>query len=648
MLIIAILVGAGQAAVSGLSGFVTDDVELEATAALEEELINLMNDPVYLDGNDLSRLVEVPELPAGLVESLGEYTRVFGPPRNRDELAAVESVGRDGADFLNPFVRYSGGEQKGPAAGRSRRIREIPPRLTVAVSFKRLLESRRGFNNRGEEGEEGVEGDGFGGGPLAHRSRVELRLGRHVTARLATDHDAGEAFAWKPGSGSYGPDFVGSSIQIVDVGSVKELVVGDFTVRLGHGLTVWSGTRRSGAGRDRPEKVRMSGIAAKTGTSEIGYLRGIGVRLGLGKVGTVEVFTAKMKSLDARDTGLHRTEREIQRRERSPGVLQGGSIVLGGPRFRVGFVGTRIGMSSDSTGSEFAFGIISALHVGWAYASIEAGRRTNAPPSWILSTYFRPADWIEIGSRVRHQAGTRRQVRVVPGADRGGAGGANPAWLTTLTLRKSRWRIQAFRDYIVGSSFSTTRWRPEVRITSGVEVKTRFQALRVRALLVRDARDEAILVENGRAVVRGLQAQTTTRSKLQVDIEVNRALSMRLAIAYQVSGFAGTGTAVFHEIRWRPKPALNIAVGVTAFETMRGAPIYAFEPDVGLQYTWSRLDGGGSRAFVLFQLALSRGIDLRFKIGQTAFESERDLGSGPDHIRTDRLRTVTASIQVKI
>ncbi len=105
--------------------------------------------------------------------------------------------------------------------------------------------------------------------------------------------------------------------------------------------------------------------------------------------------------------------------------------------------------------------------------------------------------------------------------------------------------------------------------------------------------------------------------------------------------------AVF-QLRWRPRPALNITVGVMVFETPRGAPIYAFEPDVGLQYTWSRFDGGGSRAFVLFRLAVSRGLDVRLKIGQTAFEAPRDLGSGLDHIRTDRLRTVTASIQVRV
>ena len=185
-------------------------------------------------------------------------------------------------------------------------------------------------------------------------------------------------------------------------------------------------------------------------------------------------------------------------------------------------------------------------------------------------------------------------------------------------------------------------------MTMGVEVTARFQMLRVRAVLMRDDRDEPILVENGIAVVRGVQTETATRSKMQFNLSVLPSISQQLTIVYQAHDSGGSGTAVSNELRWNPGRKLLATFGITVFATPPGAPIYFYEPDVGLQYAWSRLDGRGSRSVAMLQVTLIRAVDLRIKFGQTIFDGQRDFGSGLDHVRTDRLRTATCSIRVQV
>jgi hypothetical protein len=616
---------------------VYDETDLVAAASLLEELSSYRDHPLLLGQDDLTPLSQLPGISVQQIESLAEFARMYGAPQSKVELAAVELLGSVGVAHMLPFVAFPRNE---PVSTRAGPVDSRRSRFTISLSFKRRLETRRGFDG-------GNDIEGFAGGPYAQRSRVEWRLNRHVTWRLATDHDAGEAFRLDPGQKSYGADFVTSGIEVVNIGPLRKLVFGDFTVRFGYGLTAWSGGRRTGIGVGVSDRPRLTGVSAKTGTSESDYLRGVGALVAIGEVGTLELFAARMGTDGSKDSGLHRTQRELDSRATSPGVLKGAAFTIAGPVVTLGFIGTHMKLSAPIETVQVAGGVVAVMKTPLAYVAFEANTRAASPTSWRLSASVRPSRSVEIATRIKRQVAPWPDA-LPPQVDGGVAGGSDPGWLTTASFRNGRWRIKAFRDYNVAARFTSTRWRPEVRVATGVDVRGFFNRVNARVVALRDTRDQPTFVTTNGKLVRGLESETTTRSKLQLGVQVTSGFSLRVTIARQESEHLRPGWSIGQEFRWRRSKTLNVSAGIVVFGTPLGEPIYAFESDVKLQYNWSRLDGSGSRVFGLIRLTPRRELDIQLKYGQTVYDQERELGSGFDYLRTDRLQTVTGSIVLRL
>jgi len=183
----------------------------------------------------------------------------------------------------------------------------------------------------------------YQGGPFRLFARFRYAWGTKMSYGLTVDKDAGEEFF--KGSNRRGFDYYSGHFYIRDVKALKALVLGDFEVRLGQGVIMWTGFgfRKSPA----VMSVKREGpkLRPYTSVNETNFMRGGGFTAGakgfeVTAFASYKMIDANLVNAAATDTtideeeyfssllvtGYHRTQSEIRNRERIAQLVAGGNF----------------------------------------------------------------------------------------------------------------------------------------------------------------------------------------------------------------------------------------------------------------------------------------------------------------------------------
>jgi|GEM_PF-2076718 len=161
------------------------------------------------------------------------------------------------------------------------------------------------------------------GSPLKSYQRVKLRQSRHLSCGILLKKDAGEARF---------DDFTSANIQVSDVGFLSSLVIGDYVIETGQGLSLWRSTEAGkGAEVILPVKRKASGLKGNFSAGENGFFRGIASDMRFQDF-SILLFSssrARSASLDINgnvtgfSAGCFRTAAEIEKRDNVRELLFG-------------------------------------------------------------------------------------------------------------------------------------------------------------------------------------------------------------------------------------------------------------------------------------------------------------------------------------
>jgi hypothetical protein len=186
----------------------------------------------------------------------------------------------------------------------------------------------------------------YAGGQQRFLSRYRYRFGQTLSASLTMEKDAGEAFF--AGSQKQGFDFYSGNLSYKGDGSVRKLIVGDYSLQFGQGLTMWSGLSFGKGAAVASITKNNIGLKPYSSTNEALFLRGV--------AGTIQFknfdFTpfVSLRYLDASlssDTssqsisainysGLHRTQNELAHKNNISQLVYGANIQYTHRNFRLG------------------------------------------------------------------------------------------------------------------------------------------------------------------------------------------------------------------------------------------------------------------------------------------------------------------------
>ena len=196
----------------------------------------------------------------------------------------------------------------------------------LMLRFAQTLQKQKGFTD--------LPGNRYLGSPERFQTRYRYQYGSIIAAAITLDKDAGEKFFSKPF------DFYSGNIALSKLGKIKKLILGDYTMQFGQGLTLWSGFS-FGKGPDVTSVAKKDlGLRPYNSTNEYSFFRGVSATINLYNGFDFTPFVS-YRNLDAsqsldidgnlvqstiNQTGLHRTPTEIKNKCSLSQLIYGGVL----------------------------------------------------------------------------------------------------------------------------------------------------------------------------------------------------------------------------------------------------------------------------------------------------------------------------------
>jgi hypothetical protein len=320
-----------------------EDIETEDDGFLQS-MVQLAKHPINLNSAGADDLKELQVLTAIQIQQIISYRNLLGNFINLYELQAVPGLTIGIIERILPYVTVAVPENLFQSIGE--RLRGGNRSLLLRTS--QVLERQEGFKRGAGNG-----GSSYAGSRQRILARYKYQFKNLLQYGILGEKDAGEQFF--KGAQRTGFDFYSAHLFARNIGIVKSLAVGDFTVNLGQGLVQWQSLAfRKGA--DIPNiKRQLSVLRPYHSAGESNFHRGFGVTVA--KNHLEATLFASYKKVDGNFvgdslqnewfisslpvSGLHRTKNEIADRGIQRQFSVGGNVSYNFRNLHVGVNGVQ-------------------------------------------------------------------------------------------------------------------------------------------------------------------------------------------------------------------------------------------------------------------------------------------------------------------
>ena len=213
----------------------------------------------------------------------------------------------------------------------------------LIMRYAQILQEQKGFQD--------LPGSRYLGSPEKLLVKYRYQYEQLFSVSAVFKKDAGEELF--TGSNSNGFDFSSFSLGLYQLGKVSKLVLGDYSLQFGQGLTLWSGFS-FGKGPDVAGVAKKDiGLRAYTSANEASFFRGMAGTITLYKHLNLTPFVS-YRNLDASQSelengqsaqvnisisGLHRTKSELKNQQSLEQFIYGGALQYLSNNLTVGIIG---------------------------------------------------------------------------------------------------------------------------------------------------------------------------------------------------------------------------------------------------------------------------------------------------------------------
>lgn len=671
---------------------------------LLDALLGLRENPLDVNAASAADLSAIPALGGSLAAEIVLYRTANGPFASLPQVQLVPGVTPDVYAAARPYLTI------GPtlAVGAQRTARRFPvvPTTRTVVSGLRTTVTQRVTRRLSEQA--GYVGPDslrdYAGGPERIYTRATAAYRRNVSLNVTLESDPGEAFRWDPDTATYGYDYVSMHAAVMDVGRIDALVVGDFIAEFGQGVALW---RASGFGKG-PDAVggpgRVGrGIRPYGSVDENNFFRGAALSLSLTPRLVATAFASRRTldaslgvpdSLDLADPdlppgaldgtivtslsvdGLHRTERELERKDALGETLVGAAaeyrLTTGRVDGRAGVVATH-GRYDDPLGqgtrpdNRFGFAGDRATTIS-AYADArtrasqffgEVARGAGGGVGAVAGAGTDLGGGAELLLVGRHYGRDFTTLHGYPFGERNGVGNGETGLYVGMRLRPSRtWTANVYYDQYRFDWLRFNVPRPSVGHEALALVEHRpSRYARVYVQARTETREASRDVANGvpGSVVGGLADETRATLRLHGEWDASRRLRLRARVEgarFHTSDADDeplTGALVYQDVRYELVPRrLRVDARLTLFRTDGyDARLFAFENDLAGVFAIPPLSGRGARGYMLLRATPLDALVIEAKLATTWLRGVRSIGSGAQEVDGDRVSDLGVQVRYR-
>lgn len=632
-----------------------DESETEDDSYLQS-LQQYLKNKLNLNAATEAELKEFSFLTPLQIANFFNYRRLFGKFINLYELQAIPSWDVETIQKLLPFITV------GPALSAKEdfrmRLREGESNLLARATY--VLEKAEGFRRKGDTSATSF----YPGGRERVLVRYKYQYRNLLQYGITAEKDAGEQ--WFKGAQKNGFDFYSAHLFARNIGIVKAIALGDFTVNMGQGLIQWQSLAFRKSVDVLNIKRQASILRPYNSTSEFFFNRGAGVTIGSDKLqftafasfrnvtGNINVDTSATSEdffSSLINSGLHRTPSEQENRNAVQMNSFGGNATYVQSNFKVGVNAVQFQFNRPFSRDNVPYNSftfrgtkLTNLSVDWSYTwrnlhwfgevanhnntgnAMITGLMMSADPKVDLSFVYR-----NIEPQFQSIFGNAFTESTSPTNEKGLFAGAS-------IKPNSKWRLDGYMDMY---RFPFLRFRIDapsygkdflVQLThkpnKQLEIYTRYRQESRALNFNADGEMNSAVVD---AVPR-----KNWRVQLQYKVSPVITLRQRLdAMWYDVDGpRESKGFLSFFDVFYKPvlKP-FTANLRLQYFETDGfDSRIYAFENDVLYGFSIPAFFNKGFRYYTNINYDFSKKFSVWIRLARLEYLNQKVVGSGLDEI----------------
>ncbi len=627
-----------------------DQAETEDDSFLQQ-LEYYRRNPLNLNSAEVNELRELRLLSDLQITNLISYRRLFGSFINIYELQAVPSWDIATIKKLIPFVTIASPVfLKDAFAERFKQGSH-----SLLFRYAQILEKSKGFDKS-------TNGTKYLGSPQRLFFRYRYTFKNLLQYGLVGDKDAGEQFF--KGAQNKGFDFYSFHLFARNIGSIKALALGDFTVNMGQGLIQWQSLAFKKSVDVMGVKRQSTVLRPYNSAGEFLFNRGAGITI---KKGNIEATAfASIRKLSANlvsDTltyedyissfltsGYHRTESEVADRNKLQQISYGGNIKWIGNRWQAGINAVNYNFSKPVQKQDEPYNLFALRGKNWHNISADYSYTYKnfhffgeAAADKNLNKAFLNGLLISVDQRI-DLSFVHRKIGKAYQAVNGNAFTENTypvnenGLYAGITIRPSAsWRLDAYGDIYkfpwlksqvdapsYGKDFlAQLTYTPNKQ----VEIYTRF----------RNETKQTNQPDNNTATNFLVTIpKQNWRTQITYKLNATVALRSRMEIVWynKKEASAEQGLLSYFDFIYRPlmKP-FSIVTRIQYFETdSYSSRLYAYENDVLYSYSIPVFYDKGCRYYFTLNYDVSKSLSFWVRMAQTIYRNKNIIGSGLDEI----------------
>ena len=540
---------------------------------------------------------------------------------------------------------------------------------TFLIRTLQVLEEQKGFSPK-----ETPDDVRYMGSPLKLYTRYRFNYGTQISFGVTGEKDAGEEFF--KGSQKQGFDFYSAHFFMREK-NIKALAIGDYQLKYGQGLVIWSGLATGKTADVINIKRNNIGIRPYASVNEFSYLRGGAVSYAVKKF-TFDFFYSYRK-LDASTTptdtltdellitsfsedGFHRTQTELDKKDKIKNTLYGGHINYRITNFEIGITAFHSRYNNsierkelpynqyDPSGNEFNnvgvnynYNFRNLLFFGEtarsgnnAYATIN-GFLLALDPRASLSVLYRNY------SR-KYQCIYCNSFRESDNANEKGI---------YLGLALTPTKGLSWNSYVDFFQFPWLRYQVDGPST-GNEWLTQvtWTPTRTSTFYIRYKEQQKQENQNGERRIDNLVIAKQSNVRVNASYKISPSFTMQSRIEFNTRKTENipvdNGIVLFQDIQYNKMGSpFAITLRYVNFDTESyDTRIYAYESDIPGIFSIPSYYYTGRRFYLMVKYHFTKGIDFWVRYGTTVYDHRDEVGSGYDVIDGNRKSDLKMQLRV--
>jgi hypothetical protein len=544
-------------------------------------------------------------------------------------------------------------------------------RSDLMIRYGRILEEQAGFNISEESGR-----SRYLGTPDRVFTRYRFNYLNNLQFSLNLDKDAGEQF-WTTQGRSIGPDFVSASLYVKDVSRFKKIVLGDFSLQFGQGLTLWSGLS-FGKGADLFSIAKQDlGLRPYTSINEFSFFRGFATQINFGRFDFTPFISSRRldagSSLNAATnlseitslqiSGLHRTPNELANKNRIGQLVYGGNLQYNHRKLSLGLTayqsnysenfapGNSVYNQFEFTGRKLTnFGANYSYTVNNIYLFGEFAHSLNSGIAYINGAIASLTP--QISALVFHRNYQKDYYSYFnQGISESSLAFNERGFFGGLQFKSGKkYEFNVYTDLF---KFPWLRFRVDAP-SFGHELFSQFTYTPKRTtkfILRYRIEEKQQNVSGATTAINTLETIRRQNYRFEIQYALNKSFSLRNRV--EVSQFKKESTQntygllLYQDVLYNPLSSKWSGNARIAYFNTEGfdTRIYAYENDVLYGFSIPGLQNKGLRFYLNGRYTVKRGVDLWLKYSFTHFTDLETIGSGLDQIDGNLRSEVKAQIR---